>query len=646
LESTPGRDSAAGLRFKGEAVTAILSALLACWLIAWLVGRRRHSARGEPHAFTRAEIASYDTALPKYLLAAATSLLFGGMYGLAVQLPGCRQWLAQADEAAQLMVNGVSEQLVTIGGGVMLAMGLTCYALPRLIGRPLRNHNLARVSFVLTFAGVLLTALVMGTVGLLGAFYTRSGRTYAEAQAWLGPWVPVALWVFEGARDAGCWTFALLVLLTVLSSRNVIWPRHRRQLTRWLVVAAVALFVAIWQRALDGVPWNIPWLRGSEEAAYLLGSQGYTHLHLYVGTLVPLAAATFTYLLERKAERRTDWRTASRLLASLALAGLAFYLARLGVSLGEGYMAAVEHLPPEVASARLEPWRSLALGLTGLGMLAALAGYAVHTVRLSRAARGYLPRAVLGTLTVSLSMALVAGIHGMALALMPPGLAAASAAHGSLSTGATLLLPALTLADSLLVDAGGAGRTASLAHAGLGLVGAGIILAYLAHLGLGGPAATLAAAGLQLAGFVAFALHTYEATRTYRSYLPARLHILRRPHARPSPLALLELPLSQVLLIEFLGALAGFPGLGWLFAGFPLVSAIFLYLGPCLAWALLPSLFALSGGWLHRAGWNLLLFLYLPVSALSSTLVLRRAVERRSPAKAESKQAGDREPGL
>lgn len=622
---------------------AILGALLACWLVVWLVRRRTRPAVGEPHAFTRAEIASYDTALPKYLLAAATSLLLGGFHGLVLQVPAVRQWLVLAGEPAQLMVEGVREQLVTIGGGVMLAMGLTCYALPRLIGRPLRNHNLARLSFVLTSAGALLTALVMGTVGLLETLYERSGGSYAEVQARLGPLVPVALSVFEGARDAGYWTFALLVLLTVLSSRNVIWPKHRRHLTRWLVVSAVALFLAVWQRMLAGAPWGMPWPAGSEESA-LLAYQGYIHLHLYVGTLVPVAAATFIYLLERKAERRTDWSTAGRLLGAIALAGLAFYLARLGVGLAEGYLAAREHLPPAGLGGRLEPWRSLLLGLTALGMLVALVGYLAHAMRLSRAARSYLPRAVVGTLTVSLAIALVGGVHGMAMALQPPEPAgASSAAHGALSTGATLLLPALTLADSLLIDAAGAGRTASLSHAGLGFLGAGIVLAYLAHLGLGGPAASLAAAGLQFAGFVAFALHTYEATRTYRSYLPARLHILRPANARPSRLALLELPLSQVLLIEFLAALAGFPGLGWLFAGFTLLSAIFLYVGPCLAWALLPSLFALSGGWLHRAGWNLLLFLYLPASALASTVALRAAVRRRAPAKAGSAPTAEAE---
>lgn len=605
---------------------AILGALVAIWLIVWFARWRTRPPAQEPHAFTRAEIASYDTALPKYLLAAATSLLAGGVHGVVVQLPPVRRWLALVGEPAHLIVDVVSEQLVVVGGVVMLAMGLTCYALPRLIGRPLRNHNLARLSFVLTFAGVLLTALLTGTIGLLEGVHVYAGGSYAEAQAELGLWVRLPLWLFEGARDAGYWTFALLVLLTVLSSRNVIWPRHRRRLTAWLVVSAVALFLAVWQRVLDVIPESPLWLASAHDAAVLVAYQGYNHLHLYAGALVPVATATFVYLLERKAERRTEWRAAGRALAGLALAGSAFYLLRLGVSLYEGYAAVRQTLSPEAGGTSLEPYRTALLSLTGGAMLAALAGYLFYAFRLARAARRYLPRAIAGTLSVSLAAAFLGGLHGLALALLPPdGPSAAAEAHGTLAVGATLLLPALTLADSLLIDTAGAGRTANLSHAGLGFLGGGIVLAYLARLGLGGPAASLAAAGLQFAGFVAFALHTYQATHAYRRYLPARLNFLRPPDARHSRLALLELPLSQVLLIEFLAGLAGFPGLGWLFAGRSLTGALLLYVGPCLAWALLPSLFTLSGGWLQRAGWNLLIFLYLPACAVLSTLALRRA---------------------
>lgn len=606
----------------------ILGALMALWLAVWLARRGRHLPAPEPHAFTRAEIASYNTALPKYLLAAAICLLLGGLHGFIVQLPAVRFWLSQVGEAAYLLVDDVHEELVTVGGAVMLTMGLTCYALPSLIGRPLRNHNLARLSFALTFAGVLLSTLMTATVGLLAAVHIRQGGSYASAMAWLGPWQRLPLSLFAGARDAGYWTFALLVGLTVLSSRNVIWPQHRRRLTGPLLVAAAAFFLVVWQRILRGWPGDAY----PGQTALLVGYQGHTHLHLYVGALLPVAAATFVYLLERKAERRTDWQQANRVLTGLALAGAAFFLTRLGLGLYAPY------LPPDTAGDLPGSWRAWLLALTGVGLLLALAVHGVHTWRLARATRSYLPVVTTGTLAVSLGLAIVAGVHGALLALRAPAPPdPAAQAHGSLAIGATLLLPALTLADMLLIDTARTRPTVNLFHAGLGFLGAGFVLGYLAALGLGGPAASLAAAGLQLAGYLTFALHTFQATAAYRRALRGRLHFLRPPGSHASPLALLELPRSQVLLIEFLAALFGFPGFGWLFAGYSLLAALLLYLGPAVAWALLPSAFALSQGWLHRVNWNLLLF-YLPASALASTIALRASLRRRAEAPAESPQ--------
>ncbi len=608
---------------------AVLGALVALWLIVWLARRGRRPPAQEPRAFTRAEIAGYNTALPKYLLASATCLLLGGIHSLVMQLPTVRRWLALAGEPAHLLVDEVGEQLVVVGGGVLLAMGLTCYALPRLIGRPLRNHSLARLSFVLTFSGALLTALLTAAIGLIEGVYVHGGATYAQAQAALASWERLPLWLFEGLRDAGYWTFALLVLLTVVSARRVIWPRHRRNLTRWLVISAAAFFLVVWQRLFERLPGNALLLHNADEAAILVNYQGYVHLHLFAGTLVPVAAAGFVYLLERRAERRTDWHAAERILAALALAGAAFYLSRLALGLYEVYLPFHYGLSSGQAVRSLDPWRRYLLGATGLAMLAALATYAIYAARLARSARGYLPRAIVGTLTVSLILAVLAGLHGAVLAMLPPGGPGPDVqAHGVLALGAALLLPALTLADSLLIDAAGAGLTATLSHAGLAFLGAGIVLAYLAGLGLGGPAAHLAASGLQLAGFTSFALHVYQATGPYRDALRARLHLLRPRQAGRPRVALLELPRSQVLLIEFLAALVGFPGFGWLFGGFALAGALLLYIGPGIAWALIPSLFALSQGWLHRLNWSVFL-IYLPASALTSTLALHALLRRR-----------------
>src|SRR5204863_3488524 len=100
----------------------------------------------------------------------------------------------------------------------------------------------------------------------------------------------------------------------------------------------------------------------------------------------------------------------------------------------------------------------------------------------------------------------------------------------------------------------------------------------------------------------------------YSGRIPARVR-------RRSPVALAgyELPMG----------LLGFPGLGWLFAGFPLPATVLLLGGPAFAWAVLPIAFSPYGqGPLRGIGWRVELA-YLPVSALLSAAALYRAHRRR-----------------
>ena len=87
----------------------------------------------------------------------------------------------------------------------------------------------------------------------------------------------------------------------------------------------------------------------------------------------------------------------------------------------------------------------------------------------------------------------------------------------------------------------------------------------------------------------------------------------------PAALAGYELPLGVL----------GFPGLGWLFAGFPFTASILLLAGPALAWALIPVAFSpYAEGPLRSLGWKVEL-VYLPASALLSAAMLYRAHARR-----------------
>ena len=76
-------------------------------------------------------------------------------------------------------------------------------------------------------------------------------------------------------------------------------------------------------------------------------------------------------------------------------------------------------------------------------------------------------------------------------------------------------------------------------------------------------------------------------------------------------------------------ALLGFPGVGWLFAGFPFTASVLLLGGPAFTWALIPAGFSPYGpDPLRAVGWKIEL-VWLPLLALVSSALLIRAHVRR-----------------
>lgn len=105
-----------------------------------------------------------------------------------------------------------------------------------------------------------------------------------------------------------------------------------------------------------------------------------------------------------------------------------------------------------------------------------------------------------------------------------------------------------------------------------------------------------------------------SAPAVYTGRIPRRVR--RR---KPAALAGYELPLG----------LLGFPGVGWLFAGFPFTASILLLAGPALTWAIIPAAFSPYGqGPLRGIGWKVEL-VWLPLQALVSSAALYRAHARR-----------------
>jgi hypothetical protein len=137
------------------------------------------------------------------------------------------------------------------------------------------------------------------------------------------------------------------------------------------------------------------------------------------------------------------------------------------------------------------------------------------------------------------------------------------------------------------------------------------------------------AAAALVVGFGYFARAVWRATAGERSESRAVLAAVPRIYAGPIPARVRRRSPAAIAGYELPMALLGFPGLGWLFAGFPLRASVLLCGGPAFAWAVLPIAFTPYGnGPLRTFGWKVEL-VYLPVSAVLSAGLLYRAHRRR-----------------
>jgi hypothetical protein len=130
-------------------------------------------------------------------------------------------------------------------------------------------------------------------------------------------------------------------------------------------------------------------------------------------------------------------------------------------------------------------------------------------------------------------------------------------------------------------------------------------------------------------GFGAYAQAAWLLTAGYRRDVRALLRTAPGAYTGRIPRRVRRLSPGALAAYELPMGLMGFPGVGWLFAGFPVAALLLLTVGPALTWAVIPLAFSpFAQGPLHDLGWRVEL-VWLPLSALLSAAMLHRAHRRR-----------------
>lgn len=632
-------------------------ALLGC---AWLLFHILPGVEASRGTFTYsdAEIGAYDHALPKYFIAGALALSIGGIHAVLKNLPPVFVWLVQSGYAGHMVRDLSNTHLVIVVGGTVTATGLTWYVLPRIVGRPLWSDTLASVSFWCTVLGATGFYVVHLTVGLLVGAMSH-GWTNLDAMQTVGVWAPVLLALTAMVMGVGYWTFVADVLLTIRAARHVARGPDHRHLTGFFAIGAVGLFIGTVQGVLQVLPGNVAWLHAAGPAGRYIDPISHAHVNLVTGTLSLVAGIAFFLAAEtrmsparRRAERLVFW--------ILVPGSLAFYLTFLGFGLYIGSLTVNTGVPFATVVAELGWRHNLPFAVAGcwtLGgvwfLLAVLViwfsprprGDELAGAALIRSAAAVL---VLGTLQGLVQ--LVPAVQRWLQATGPAGEAVANA-HAQLNMLGGILVALLGLAFSAAQRLWGVPVPVSLVSRVRLLVVSGALLYWAADLGTAlragiaigegrdpvlamasvgplGPSLMALGALLYTVGFGLTARCVLRATAAYRrdAWLRVATAISQydgqRAHWRR------HVPSVAPVAAEAIGAMVGFPGIGWILAGRPAVGLPLALIGPEVAWGVIPVMMSPFGsGALTHSGVHPLL-LYLVASSASSLAVLGVSLAR------------------
>jgi hypothetical protein len=604
--------------------------------------------------YSEEELGRHDRKLAKYFVAGGAFLVLGSLHMVIKNLPWTAKWLASAGYAGHLVRDLSNTHLMIVGGGTLIATGLCWYVLPRIVGRPLASEGLAQGAFWFTAGGLLVFYVAFVANGIAIGLRVADGWEYQAAKASMGNWYRAPVGMGAGVMGIGYWCFAATVFLTLFQARLVRVPKPSGHLWKFLATGAAGLTVGTVQGVIQVQPANADWLYRAGHAGEWIDPIAHAHINLVTGLTMLVAGALF-YLAPLLGGRAPSRRAANACFYALLAGSLAFYGSAMYHGVHEGSLVVGRGFSPEEAERATAIHPFLIMG-AGIAMLAAfwfLLWLVARSFLAARApARGFVLAgcAALAVGTLQGPIQAFPAVHEL---LDEGGDAGAVIVnlHAQLNMLGGLLVMLVGVTFALLAQLGGARvlRVERVALAGIAL---GVATYYAvgietsaveAHDVAGGATFHAAVARLEpwaalvlvpaalavLAGFTAFAVGAWRMTVLQRragaqaiAAAPVAFtgRIPRRVRGRsPAALAGYELPM----------ALMGFPGLGWLFAGFPVTASMLLLAGPALTWAVIPLAFSPFGeGPLSPLGWKVELA-WIPAMALLSTAMLYRAQRRR-----------------
>src|SRR4051794_27634416 len=313
------------------------------------------------------ELGRRDGTVTKYFVAGGAFLVLGSVHMVLKNLPWTAEWLARGGYAGHLVRDLSNTHLMIVGGGTLLATGLTWYVLPRISGRPLTSEGLAQCAFWFTVVGLVVFYVSLIGNGIAMARLVEHGWAYPDAKAHLGKWYKAPTGIGAGVMGLGYWCFAANVGLTVFQSRLVRAPCDRH-LWKFFATGAAALTVGTVQGVIQVQPAHANWLYKAGHAGEWIDPISHAHINLVTGLTMLVAGSLFA-LAPRFGAIAPSRQVIDTCFYALLGWSLTFYAVALYLGFHEGRLVANLGLTPEEAQAAT-PLHPYLIMIAGIGMFA------------------------------------------------------------------------------------------------------------------------------------------------------------------------------------------------------------------------------------------------------------------------------------
>ncbi len=243
--------------------------------------------------------------IAKYIFLGTTGLFIGTLQGFYQVLPWSVNFIRSTGLAGEEIDPVAHAHINMVAGMAVTLMGMSYYILPRLLGKPIWNLKLARISFWFTAVGVLGFWLSLISLGIIEGNIILSIRSHANnidvdtaynmAVAQVGIWHNLLRAGFGTIMGIGFWSYITIIFKTFQGKRSEdAYPKrlvngdvavpapdsNSRFMAYFFAATTITMLIGTIQGVIQILPFASSWLDAAGQAGDMITPLAHAQINI------------------------------------------------------------------------------------------------------------------------------------------------------------------------------------------------------------------------------------------------------------------------------------------------------------------------------------------------------------------------------